>query len=472
MDSNYQLIDTDNKEVDDEIQQRGNTLLDTMIISNPPPGLGSKLRHSRNPSGSIETMEIVKKHWGKGENFKDVLRREVLEHIVKGFDKIFKDKSDENSLNKFEIEDPNATTAKPSLFQRILTFCLMEDLAKENYEEDGNQSALLGHPDVLKKVGVLSQAQIEKEIQVEKSIFVKRDDHINDPVPNATKPKDDDFEFIELAPTIFKNIRRIHNIEDHVVKSIFNPKNINELDISISSGKGGSFFIKPIHGGRMLIKSITKPEYEIIQNFLLDYYCYLLMNPNSYLCPILGVYKLKIQKSSQVPPITFILMRNVLNIDPEDLKPNDKIYCFDLKGSLHGRRTLENPAEILDFDQNYEFHKDLILKDIDFFQSFRRLDITTIQAERIISQLTEDCHLLSQNNFMDYSLLLYIVIKPYQEVVSLLPEFDATQESGIDKFKSIDLKSSVASSPKKNNLPSYQNKYSSSMFNVIIGIAC
>jgi len=47
---------------------------------------------------------------------------------------------------------------------------------------------------------------------------------------------------------------------------------LKELDIKISTGKGGSFFIKPIHGGRMLLKSITKPEYEIIQSFLSDYY--------------------------------------------------------------------------------------------------------------------------------------------------------------------------------------------------------
>jgi hypothetical protein len=61
-----------------------------------------------------------------------------------------------------------------------------------------------------------------------------------------------------------------------------------------------------------------------------------------------------------------------------------------LKGSVHGRRTLENPIEILNYEDNYKFHKDLILKDIDFFQSFRKLDITTIQAERIMSQITED----------------------------------------------------------------------------------
>jgi hypothetical protein len=452
IDRTYQLIDTNDRAVDEELQ-RGTSLLNSMIMSNPPPSLRNQIKHNRNPSDSSEAMEMVKKHWETGENFKDVLRREVLEYIVKGFDKIFKDKEHEKSMEQFEIEDSNIQVEKPSFFKSVFTFWLgKEDPNKENYEDDGNRSALLGHPDVLKKVSVLTHTQVEKDTEVEKSIFIKRDNvDAFIKVDNSTK-KDDEFEFIELAPTIFKNIRRIHNIDDHIVKSIFSPQNIKELDISISSGKGGSFFIKPIHGGRMLIKSITRPEYEIIQHFLFEYYWYLLMNPNTYLCPILGVFKLKLQKSHQVPPISFILMRNVLNIDPEDLKDTDKIYWFDLKGSLHGRRTLENPAEILDFENNYEFHKDLILKDIDFFQSFRRLDITTIQAERIMSQIVEDTQLLCQNNFMDYSLLLYIVIKPYQEIVSLLPDQNSDHDNNtIDRFKSIDLKSSnILSSLHKN----------------------
>lgn len=81
------------------------------------------------------------------------------------------------------------------------------------------------------------------------------------------------------------------------------------------------------------------------------------MNPNTYLCPILGVYKLKLKLNSSLPPITFVLIRNILNVDPQDLSPEDKVYCFDLKGSLHMRRTLDNPTEILNYEENYDFHK-------------------------------------------------------------------------------------------------------------------
>ena len=123
----------------------------------------------------------------------------------------------------------------------------------------------------LNKVSALSQSQIEQECFVEQSYSIDRD------IPFSVKMKGKDvgadrYELTELAPKIFKNIRKIHNIDDYMIKSIFSLLDINELDISISSRKGESFFIKSIHGGRMLIKSITKPEYEILQDFLPDYY--------------------------------------------------------------------------------------------------------------------------------------------------------------------------------------------------------
>ena len=130
-------------------------------------------------------------------------------------------------------------------------------------------------------------------------------------------------------------------------------------------------------------------------------------------------------------------MRNVLNINQKELKSDEKIYCFDLKGSVHGRRTLEDPLEILNFEENYKYHKDLVLKDIDFFQSFRKLDITNIQSERIMSQIIEDANFLSQNNFMDYSLLIYIVIKPYKEVISSLNHNSTSRDFEVNRYKSI-----------------------------------
>jgi len=46
----------------------------------------------------------------------------------------------------------------------------------------------------------------------------------------------------------------------------------------------------------------------------------------------------------------------------------------------------------------------------------QKLDITKIQSEKIISQLMTDSDFLSKNNFMDYSLLMFMVIKPFTTV--------------------------------------------------------
>lgn len=199
------------------------TLLDSMIISNPPPGLEQKIKHHRNPSGNAETMEHVKKHWGEGDNFKDVLRREVLEYIVKGLDVVFKGgKNNHSTLQNLEIEDPNLNPEKISFIRKVIRYIFgKEDLTKENYEDDGNNSALLGHPDVLKKVGVLTQTQVEKETQVEKCIVLRKALNRMTIIPSKTQSKDDEYDFIELAPAIFKNIRKIHNVDDYMVKKVF-----------------------------------------------------------------------------------------------------------------------------------------------------------------------------------------------------------------------------------------------------------
>lgn len=165
----YQIIDIESVELKAGCMSGDHqSLLDNMITLHPPPGLEGKIKHSRHPSGSSATMDQVKKHWGQEENFKDVLRKEVLDYIIKGFEKTFKDVKGGSSL--LDIEEEQGQTEKPPLFRRIVLFCLgKEEANAENYEDDGNKSALLGHPDVLKKVSILTQSQIDKEAYVENS---------------------------------------------------------------------------------------------------------------------------------------------------------------------------------------------------------------------------------------------------------------------------------------------------------------
>jgi hypothetical protein len=225
------------------------------------------------------------------------------------------------------------------------------------------------------------------------------------------------YELIELAPMIFQNIRKMFKVTNGSMKRVFSIKNLRKLQISVTQGKGGSFFIRPSGGhGKVLIKSITIPEYNTLKSFLPEYYSHLLMNPNTYLVPIFGAYKMKLQKSSDVTPIAFIIMRDALDISRYEIGPHDRMYSFDLKGSLHDRQTLSNPLDIFEIDADYDDYKDVIFKDFDFLQSFTKLDITNAQAERILSQLKNDVELLNENDFTDYSLIMHIIIRPYSSV--------------------------------------------------------
>jgi hypothetical protein len=88
-----------------------------------------------------------------------------------------------------------------------------------------------------------------------------------------------------------------------------------------------------------------------MQDFLADYYRYLLMNPKTHLSPILGVFSINMTKNDQSLPIYFTLQRNIVEIDYSSLENDDFAFGFDIKGSIHGRKALETPRNIL----NYEF---------------------------------------------------------------------------------------------------------------------
>lgn len=84
-----------------------------------------------------------------------------------------------------------------------------------------------------------------------------------------------------------------------------------------------------------------------------------------------------------------MLLRHIRSFDLQSLESDDLVFNFDIKGYVHGgRKVLENPRDILKLDMvqlEQQKFKDLTLKDQDFLQSFKKLDITQVQADRILS---------------------------------------------------------------------------------------
>jgi len=101
----------------------------------------------------------------------------------------------------------------------------------------------------MRRVEALTVEQIERFSRQERSFQVKY-------APGAEHSKTS-YEFIEHAPRIFADIRKIHQVDDSIVRSVFCKQKLHEIEIAVSSGKGGSFFVKPLEGG-LLLKSITK----------------------------------------------------------------------------------------------------------------------------------------------------------------------------------------------------------------------
>ena len=93
---------------------------------------------------------------------------------------------------------------------------------------------------------------------------------------------------------------------------------------------------------------MNKGSYKLIQSFLAEYYKYLLMNPNTHISPILGVYTLTISKNGNTLPVYFVLQRHIRSFDLASLESDDLVFNFDIKGCLNGqRKVLDNPREIL-----------------------------------------------------------------------------------------------------------------------------
>jgi hypothetical protein len=82
-----------------------------------------------------------------------------------------------------------------------------------------------------------------------------------------------------------------------------------------------------------------------------------------------------------------------------------------------------------------QMYKNTSLKDQDFLQSFKKLEITQSQAEKIISQLEQDVEVLNKNGFIDYSLFMIVVLRPFKHVEHFKPSTLGT--SAFDDMRTI-----------------------------------
>ena len=82
-----------------------------------------------------------------------------------------------------------------------------------------------------------------------------------------------------------------------------------------------------------MLKTLKQKEFDILfeDKFLLKYHQHIINNKDSLLSRLLGVYQVRAKKQT---PITFFITENMIGHDCNSIS-----RCWDLKGSLHQRKT-------------------------------------------------------------------------------------------------------------------------------------
>ena len=196
-----------------------------------------------------------------------------------------------------------------------------------------------------------------------------------------------DIEITEYAPEVFFSLRKLEKINNEEMKESFLPQK-NLKGIKESEGKSGSFFIST-DDNKYMIKTLKKEEFELIRlTFLIKYINYLKENPESLICRIYGMYKLKMEKGKNV---FIIIMKNLIG----DLK--DNIICqYDLKGSTLNRKSNFDP-QIVDKK---------VMKDLNFDEFEIALLFSENNSNKIREIVKKDSEFLSNLELMDYSLFV------------------------------------------------------------------
>lgn len=204
--------------------------------------------------------------------------------------------------------------------------------------------------------------------------------HIMDCVALQIK-KPSKLEFIEYFPTEFARLRAWSGITCDLYIETFE----DSLLSFVSNSKSGMFFFYSSNG-KFLVKSLKEDEFVFLKSIFVEYFVYLGQHTNSLINKFFGCYGVR-HKSKMVH---FVVMESIFYSDLSV----DTIY--DLKGSTKGRSATKKDLK----------RKVPVLKDMDWKQGDRRIDIGSVRAQLYKEQLLMDTEFLRSLNIMDYSLLV------------------------------------------------------------------
>lgn len=147
--------------------------------------------------------------------------------------------------------------------------------------------------------------------------------------------------FVEHAPKVFRNIRKIFNIKAKELLNSFDPITVisNKVMNNFSEGKSGSFFCFT-SDFKFVIKTLKLSEFRLLESILKEMHNHYINNKDTLIVKIYGMYEISISLGFN---IYFLIMSNVLLYDEDKLndysKRIDKTYNklkitqrYDIKG--------------------------------------------------------------------------------------------------------------------------------------------
>lgn len=231
--------------------------------------------------------------------------------------------------------------------------------------------------------------------------------------------------FVDFAPMVFQEIRTQFGIhEDEYLRSVGPEQmlgnmvlgNLSSLSELSSEGKSGAFFYYTADG-KYMMKTVTPKEFVLLRQILKGYYDHIKDNPETLVVRFLGLHCLRVQKRvSRFRPLKqknlfFVVMANMFNT------PVEIHRRYDLKGSWVGRLTASEKRD-----------PHVALKDVDFQKAEEKIKLGEERRLKMLAQIRRDSEFLSNNNIIDYSLLLGIHEKDPKEVV--VQGMDPTLKAG------------------------------------------
>ena len=218
----------------------------------------------------------------------------------------------------------------------------------------------------------------------------------------------DDFYFDvtmrKYSPKIFYSLRKIDGISTKDFLLSLSPKdNLKIIKESFASGGRSSNPIIFTYNKKLLLKTISKSEKNVMLNLLPEYHRKM-RDTKSLLCRIYGLYRIEVKGKQDMH---LIVMRNM-----NELPSSTKYATFDLKGSTVQRITLNNndKQDVINGykEEVLEKYKKSVLKDLDFDLLDFYFNFTKKECDIIQNSLCEDSEFLKGNNLIDYSLLCTI----------------------------------------------------------------